>query len=158
MLEEFQFGRARLADALADPAIPSGHVSIRFYQGALVDSVVSKFLLYGAGWVEKALDGFGVNSEIGAIRTALALPVGRTNLGEVLKDARNKLLSHGVDLDIAEHIRRHENATGLSNEELAKVVPGAIEILFDRVEDLAHGMDRVAAVSLAGRTPGSPGA
>lgn len=156
MLEEFQYGRARLTEIHADQAIPSGHVSVRFYRSALIDSVVSKFLLYGNGWIEKALAGFGVDAEIAAVRAALAQPLGKSTLGEVLKDSRNKLISHGVELDIAEHIRRHENATGLSNEELARLVPEAIEVLFDRVEELAHGMDRVAAVALAGRQPGSP--
>ncbi len=157
MLEEFEYGRSRLSVLEADERYPSGHVALRFYRNALVDSVVSKFVLYGNGWVEESLVGFGVDPEIAVVREALAFPVGKSTLREVLKNSRNKLLSHGVELDIERHIQRHEDATGLSNEELSRVVPDAMDTLFDRVEALARGMDRVVAAVVAEGVPDPSG-
>jgi hypothetical protein len=144
MLEEFQFGRALLREYEANPDLPSGHVGIRFLRNALVDSIVTKFLSYGEGWLERELDGLDWKLERSAVRAVLASPIGKTTLAKTLQRSRNKLLAHGERLDVAALIIEHEEESGLAHEEIAAVVPELLDELFDRVEDLARGMDRIA--------------
>jgi hypothetical protein len=91
-LKEFSFGY-ETADHLSD-AVEEGSAAMRFYMNSLYQYCCNYYLVGGPNKLRNILQELGSGDLLQPLDTLLALPLGETTFGEILRTYRDKFLTH----------------------------------------------------------------
>jgi hypothetical protein len=91
-LKEFAFG-FDMADRLSD-GVEQGSAAMRFYMNSLYQYCCNYYLVGGANKLRNVLKDIGSGDLLTPVETLLAVPLGETTFGEMLRTFRDKFLTH----------------------------------------------------------------
>jgi hypothetical protein len=93
-LKEFSYGLARLNEVAK--GAPAGTAIIRFYMNSLYQYASNYFLVGGGNKLAHALQQLGSADLLEPIDRVLAMPLGDTTFGEIVRTFRDKFLTHST--------------------------------------------------------------
>ena len=91
-LKEFSFG-FDMADRLSTE-VEQGSAPMRFYMNSLYQYCCNYYLVGGANKLRNVLKDIGSGDLLEPVEMLLAIPLGKTTFGEILRTFRDKFLTH----------------------------------------------------------------